>query len=233
LNSVDDYTRLWRGWRSALVIVQPENRGTAAGVLLPLLWITQHDREATVVILPSDHHVESEETLNDSLSGAVSAVVRSDTPVVLLGIQPEGPEEEYGWIVPCPGSESCPCRVASFREKPDASTAACLLNQGGLLNSFIVVADSRCLLTLYRTELPLLCRPFERLNADRSGKPWEQEDLFDLYRSIPCTDFSRDILEGAADRLWVYPVPPCGWSDLGTPRRLTMHLTRHSGPPGR
>jgi len=224
------HTRWWESELTGIppenVIVQPENRGTAAGILLPLLWITQHDGEATVVILPSDHYVSSEETLNDSLSDAVAAVVRSDAPVVLLGIKPEGPEEDYGWIVPCPGRESCLCRVASFREKPDASTTACLLSQGALLNSFIVVADSRCLLALYRKELPRLWRPFERLIADRGDDSWEKKHLSDLYHSIPSLDFSRDILEGAADSLWVYPVPPCGWTDLGTPQRLTQHVTR-------
>jgi mannose-1-phosphate guanylyltransferase len=36
------------------VLVQPENRGTAIGMLLPLLWILEHDPQATVLSLPSD-----------------------------------------------------------------------------------------------------------------------------------------------------------------------------------
>jgi mannose-1-phosphate guanylyltransferase len=226
-----------RWWESELVgippgnvIVQPENRGTAAGILLPLLWITQHDGEATVVILPSDHYVGSEKTLTRALRNAVSAVSRSEAPVVLLGIKPDGPEDEYGWIVPCPGPESCPHRVASFREKPDASTSACLLRQGALLNSFIMVADNRCLLALYRKELPQLWRPFEQLMGHPNDNRWQEKNLVDLYQSIPSLDFSKDILEEATDTLWVCPVPPCGWTDIGTPERLTQHLTHHGRP---
>ncbi|MBD3871801.1 MAG: NTP transferase domain-containing protein [Acidobacteria bacterium] len=177
-----------RWWRSELtgipsdnIIVQPENRGTAAGILLPLVWIARHDRNATVVILPSDHFVESEDTLNGALNQAVSTVSRSEAPVVLLGVKPEGPEEEYGWIVPCPGPENCPHRVASFREKPDASTAASLLNQGALLNTFIIVADCRCLLALFKERIPQLWQPFERTMDGRTVDSWQQTDLADLW----------------------------------------------------
>ncbi len=223
-------------WRSELnelpsdnIIVQPENRGTAAGILLPLVWIARHDRNATVVILPSDHFVESEDTLNGALNQAVSTVSRSEAPVVLLGVKPEGPEEEYGWIVPCPGPENCPHRVASFREKPDACMAASLLNQGALLNTFIIVADCRCLLALFKERIPQLWRPFERTMDGRTADAWQQTELADLYHSIPSLDFSKDVLEDAAEKLWVYQVPSCGWTDLGTPQRLGEHIVRHGG----
>jgi mannose-1-phosphate guanylyltransferase len=208
------------------VIVQPQNRGTAAGILLPLLWISHHDSEATIVILPSDHFVGAEETLASSVDDAVSAVVHSEAPIVLLGIKPDGPEDDYGWIVPCRGCGGCLCPVASFREKPDTSTAAYLASHGALLNSFIIVADSRCLLNLYRNKLPALWRPFERVTAHHDSDLWKREDLSVLYESIPSLDFSKDILEGTPGGLCVYPVPSCGWTDLGTPQRLTRHVER-------
>jgi mannose-1-phosphate guanylyltransferase len=227
-----EHERWWKpelsGYPAENIIVQPENRGTAAGILLPELWIARHDPSATVVILPSDHYVDSEEILNNSVSNAVSAVNRSEAPVVLLGVKPDGPEEEYGWIVPCPGPLNCPHRVASFREKPDACTAASLARHGGLLNTFIIVADSCCLLALFKHRVPQLWQPFERAMPRRSEETWPRDDLANLYHSIPSLDFSRDILEGASDEIWVYPVPLCGWTDLGTPRRLGEYLVRHA-----
>jgi mannose-1-phosphate guanylyltransferase len=223
-----------RWWESELtgiparnIIVQPENRGTAAGILLPLLWVSQHDRQATVVVLPSDHFVESEQTLVDSLVEAISAVTESEVPVMLLGIKPDGPEREYGWILPCGRCEHRPCHVASFREKPDVSTSECLLRQGALLNSFIMVAKIRCLLTVFQETLPQLWRPFQPVIGSMSDGSWRGDVLAELYGSIPCLDFSKDLLETATDRLWVYPVPPCGWTDLGTPERLTQLLAHH------
>jgi hypothetical protein len=37
-------------------------------------------------------------------------------------------------------------------------------------------------------------------------------------------DFSRELLERCTDDLTVVAVPPCGWSDLGTPTRLMRFL---------
>ena len=199
--------------------------------MLPLIWIVRHDRAATIVILPSDHFVESEETLDGALKQAVSTVTRSEAPVVLLGVEPEGPEEDYGWIVPCPGPESCPHRVASFREKPDTCTAASLLSQGALLNTFIIVANSRCLLALFKEKIPQLWGPFEQTLAGGRTGFRQRKDLADLYHSIPSLDFSKDLLEEATEDLWVYPVPSCGWTDLGTPQRLSDHQVRHGKHP--
>jgi hypothetical protein len=43
-------------------------------------------------------------------------------------------------------------------------------------------------------------------------------------------DLSRDVLQRSTAFLSVIRVPPCGWSDLGTPDRLHRFLER---PPRR
>jgi hypothetical protein len=52
--------------------------------------------------------------------------------------------------------------------------------------------------------------------------------LLALYDRLPELDFSRDLLEGRAADLCVLRVPPCGWSDLGTPRRVGEIVKRLS-----
>lgn len=220
-----------RWWVSELVdlparnvIVQPENRGTAAGILLPLLWITEHDPDARLVILPSDHGVASEETLHNAIVDVLACAPRPSSGMVLLGVQPQGPETDYGWIVPKAGGFGPLRRVACFREKPDAGTAAELLSKKGLLNTFILIVGGRCLLALFETVLPQLWRSFRPLFEKMQNGFSFEEDLALLYHSVPTLDFSKDLLERAGDTLWVHTVPACGWIDIGTPDRLTGHL---------
>jgi len=206
------------------VIVQPENRGTAAGILLPLLWITERDPDAQLVILPSDHGVVSEDTLHTAIVDALLDTASAHAGLVLLGVRPERPETGYGWIVPSPGEHLGLHPVASFMEKPDATTAASLVGPGALLNCFIMIADSRSLLELFQTELPQLWESLHPVFDGRTHDSERQQQLAELYGSIPIFDFSKDLLERTADELWVYPVPACGWLDLGTPERLARHL---------
>lgn len=214
------------------VIAQPENRGTAAGILLPLVRITRRDPNARLVILPSDHGVASEETLHRAVIEALACAPHSNSEIVLLGVQPKGPETGYGWIVPHPQEHGGLRSVAYFREKPDAASAASLRTQGGLLNSFILISGGRFLLDLFKTDLPQLWRAFQPVIGNEQNPLSMDLDLTHLYHSIPTLDFSKDILEHVADKLWVYPVPACGWLDLGTPERLTGHLIAQGQPPG-
>ncbi len=223
------HRRWWKpelaGIPAGNIIVQPSNRGTAAGILLPFLWISRQDHDATVVILPSDHYVRSEDVLEESIRRAMAAVDSKYRGVVLLGIKPHGPETGYGWIVPCEHAQECPYRVSSFSEKPDTATSVCLLCQGAFLNSFILVASCRSLRQLFQDELPQLWQAFEPSLGDG---PWEESHVASLYQSIATQDFSKDVLERSSANLWVQPVPECGWDDLGTPERLTKHLMRHA-----
>jgi hypothetical protein len=45
-------------------------------------------------------------------------------------------------------------------------------------------------------------------------------ELASLYTRHPAIDFSRDVLQKHPDRLQFLTIPPCGWSDVGTPERL-------------
>jgi mannose-1-phosphate guanylyltransferase len=206
------------------VIVQPENRGTAAGILLPLVWILRRDPGARLVILPSDHGVASEETLHNAIVDALACAPRTESGMVLLGVRPNGPETDYGWIVPQSGGVGPLRRVARFLEKPDPATAAELLRKEGLLNSFILIVGGRRLAAHFATTLPRLWCWFQPLLDPLRDWHGIERDLADLYDSIPTYDFSGDLLERSAKMLRVHPVPACGWLDLGTPDRLTGHL---------
>ncbi len=208
------------------VIVQPRNKGTAAGLLLGALAVLQRDPYATLVILPSDHFIEDEDALLEALRRALVAAARRPRAVVLLGIAPEEPDTEYGWVVPEPGTDQATSGVRAFVEKPGALLAVQLMEQGALWSSFIMVGHLDALLSLYEHTQPALLAGFL---ACLARPPGSADGTEELYASLPVRDFSRDVLQARTETLRVLRVPALGWSDLGTPQRLARCLARIGG----
>jgi len=209
------------------VISQPENRGTAHGILYPLLHIAARDPEATLLLLPADHHVRDEAALARSLQRAAALAAESPRTTFMLGIAPAEADPELGYIVPATADHAGPARVLQFVEKPSPARAAELLARGALWNVFIIAASVRALLDLYERRLgPTVTEmraAVDALRGDRAATAVE-----DLYRRLPVVDFSRDVLEGQESKLRVVSVPDCGWTDLGTPQRVAESLRRLS-----
>jgi mannose-1-phosphate guanylyltransferase len=209
------------------IVVQPLNRGTAAGLLLPLMHILTRDRKARVVVLPSDHYIADEQVLHRAIKTGVGALDRLKNRLLLLGITPDVVDPAYGWIVPKGDSNAVIYEVATFVEKPDLKRASALYRQGALWNSFMFVGLASTLLTLYGFALPELFQKFLMTLGDKRSLADEARVQL-VYESLASHDFSRDVLEPAAPLLRVLPVPPCGWSDLGTPGRLERYLSRQN-----
>jgi mannose-1-phosphate guanylyltransferase len=203
------------------VIVQPRNRGTATGILLALVHVLlRSDETARILVLPSDHYVEDEETLRRTLAAALEAPRHKENRLVLLGMTTRDFDPEYGWIVPAPGSLGEMRDVVRFVEKPDCGTARDLSKSGALVNSLILVTESSVILQLYQETHPGILRLF----IDCFSEKTRCGSIDDLYDLISASDFSRDVLERSAHRLSVLVVPECGWSDLGTPARIQVFM---------
>lgn len=216
-----------RWWRlevaelpAANVIVQPRNRGTAAGILLPLLAIHRRDPEARIAILPADHFVRSEHVLAATIRRAFVALARGDSRAVLLGITPDAAEGDYGWITAADRLEDAARPIASFVEKPGPEVAGRLFAEGAVWNSFVFATTSRGLLELYAERLPDLLESFRSV-AKRAATT---DELAEIYERLPAEDFSGRLLQGSEASLAVIRAPACGWTDLGTPARLIACL---------
>lgn len=208
------------------VIVQPQNRGTAIGLLLPLLHIAQRDPQARVVILPSDHYVRDEAVLSRALRRAVSRLANDTGHLWLLGISPDEADPELGYIVPGNRDDSGALHVSQFVEKPPATLARLMIERGGLWNAFILAGGVARILALFERRYPELLSEMRRVVQLDHTSPDQPVAASDLYPRLPELDFSRHVLEGSEATLRVLPVPACGWSDLGTPRRVSETLRR-------
>jgi mannose-1-phosphate guanylyltransferase len=218
----------WRDQLRALpsenVIVQPQGRGTAPGIYLPLLSIAARDPDAEIAVLPSDHHVDDERAVRQAFAAAYEVAGRDSDAIVMLGITPDSPDTQYGWIVPRGVPVAGASRIELFVEKPAREVARQLMNQGALWSSFWLAARAPALLDAFRSALPELVHGLPAEIPGDSSARERAERLRARYAELAPTDFSRDVLERVPGRLRVITVPPCGWSDLGTPDRIATVL---------
>ena len=209
------------------VVIQPANRGTAPAILYSLLRIAARSPAGSVAIFPSDHYVSSDEVFMAYVGVAFDAIQENPDSVILLGIEPERPEVQYGWIEP---GESVPSRQAigiyrirRFWEKPGFERAKSLFAHDCLWNTFVIVACIPSILQLVEVATPELFRAFSRLQTVL-GTDAEARAVESLFDAIPNTDFSRDVLATHSERLAVLPVPGVSWDEWGEPRRVLNSL---------
>jgi mannose-1-phosphate guanylyltransferase len=233
---VADYHRRWwqpleLGIPASNLISQPRNRGTATGILLPLLHIVHRDPEATLLVLPSDHYVRNEDVLAGSLRAAMQELEDDRSHVILLGITPDEPDCELGYIVAEGADRGEVGAVREFVEKPDVATARALIAQGGVWNSFIFAANARTLLRAFEARCPDLVGEMRHI-VTSTNSSMRHARLAQLYEQLPTLDFSREILQRSPGLLRVMTVPACGWTDLGTPRRVVETVSRFPSKSG-
>jgi mannose-1-phosphate guanylyltransferase len=217
------------------VVVQPANKETAPGVLLPLLWITERDPGATVVLFPADHFIWEEERFVTHVRAAVRAAQRVRDRMVVLGVEANAPEQSYGWIAPGlsfeidGGTELY--RVRSFWEKPDRPTAARLFANGYFWNTFVVAGHVTAFVRATRQSVPEVLESLT-VAAAFLGTQYEADVLTATYRRLRATNFSQAVLAGQPDGLLTLPVRGVYWSDWGDPERILRTLRRFDRRPG-
>src|SRR5437867_7123245 len=94
------YGSLLKNVPKTRLLVQPDNKGTAPAILFSLLRIAQLSPSATVAFFPSDHSFADDDEFMSHSDSAFNATRTNPETVTLLGIKPESPEVEYGWIEP-------------------------------------------------------------------------------------------------------------------------------------
>jgi mannose-1-phosphate guanylyltransferase len=224
------YTPLLSGTPSGNLFVQPENRGTAPAILCALLHLAETGHTGPVAIFPSDHYISDDTLFMHHVYTALRAVDCSPQLTVLLGIAPDGPETEYGWIEPgsplsLPAAGTCKIsRIRRFLEKPSREVALQLYDRHYLWNSFILIANTTTLLSLIAKALPELYAMFEDVRPFFGGAA-EAEILQSIYRHLPSADFSDSVLAAFPAEFSVLPVKGVTWSDLGDPKRLLAAIS--------
>jgi len=206
------------------VVIQPENKETAPGILLPLVALSRRYPDAVVTVFPSDHFIREEGLFMGHVELACHAIERELSDLILLGIEPQG------------GATDSLRRIVRFIEKPEVEMARTLAADGALWNSFVMVFRASTLLEVVQALAPQLFGAFERIRR-AVGMAEEQDIIGAEYRAMEPVNFSRSVLEALPRhsqwRLSTLPVRGVTWSDWGSERRLMADLETFGLPARR
>lgn len=220
--------------RVGKVLVQSQDRGTAAGILLPAHWVAWRDPQATVAIFPSDHFVANDAAFMRHVGCLAAVVERHPGRIVLVAATPDSVETGYGWIEPGVELERSFAgkirTVDRFVEKPSPEGARACLARGGLWNTFVMVAKVSAILDAGRRALPDLCERLWRIRSSAESEG-EARAIERAYARASTADFSQSVLASCPARLAVSQLPPVSWSDWGTPERVIATLRQEGIAP--
>jgi mannose-1-phosphate guanylyltransferase len=212
------------------IIGEPCKKNTAPALVFAAELIAQrHGRGSIVCCLPSDHYIADEDGFRNVIKNACT--VAKEGCLVTLGMKPDRPSTEYGYI--CPVSvipaavsgnlpRSCHCepracggtkdprhairwsKVSQFTEKPKKELAEEYIKKGYLWNGGIFVWSVKTFLEEIKRYAPELYTEelhCSPLTADR------------YFNNVPSISIDYALME-RSDKVAVIPAE-IGWSDVG------------------
>jgi len=223
----DEVRRQLAGRPEATIIVQPANKETGPGILLPLVHLYKRDPKAIVSVFPSDHFILEEERFMAHIDLALQAVASDPSRMVILATEAQDAEVEYGYVLAGEnnaGFDFYGTRpVARFIEKPAKEVAGHLVLAGGLWNTMVMVFKVKTVLEMFARIQPVAFQRFMVI-LEAIGTPYEQNTVEQVYRNLEPINFSKGFLEHVPRHypraIHVLPVLQVFWSDWGSRKRV-------------
>ncbi len=202
------------GIKAADIILEPCPRNTAAVAAVAAAWISQYNDGALALIAPADHHMEDAAGFRRAAITGAGAAMKGH--IVTFGIKPAYAHTGYGYIQSAEELSQGVYSVASFREKPDAKTAASYLASGGYYwNAGIFLYHPQAMLDAFAAHAPLIAdgaRKALAASAAENGARLLDEKIFS---ETPSDSVDYAIME-KTDRAAVVAPVDVGWSDIGS-----------------
>ncbi|MCL2348623.1 MAG: sugar phosphate nucleotidyltransferase [Planctomycetaceae bacterium] len=222
--------------RSENVLVEPVSRNTAPCIGLAAVYLLRNDRDAVMVVMPSDHIIEPRSVFCDTIRFAVDLVEESPERLVTLSVRPDFPSVSYGYIECGKKIESDASRkwnaltsarhVSRFHEKPDAQTSEMFLQSGRFRwNTGIFVWKARRILDMIDRYQPEMGRHLKNI-ADAVKNGDFPETLEREFQAIQGISIDYAVLEHAESMVTIEAT--FAWDDVGTWQSLDrVHAGKH------
>ncbi len=207
------------------LLLEPYNRNTAPCLAYATYSLLKRDPEAVIVATPSDLLIGDlgmfEQTIGDALDYA-----SDHDSLITLGIVPDRPDTNFGYIQVTGGKESynqsIPVKVKTFTEKPDLELAKVFLASGEFLwNSGIFVWQASVIRREMEEYLPEVTKLFKGWESEL-GSPCESAFLEKVYMNMERMSIDYGVME-KTDKAWLYPAK-FGWADIGNWESLYGYL---------
>lgn len=195
------------------IVLEPVMRNTAPAVLLAALKIQKKNKDAVMIMAPSDHWIEDEAAFTEDIRLAFEAC-RNEDKIVTLGITPSFPNTGYGYIQYDKSGEVKIRKVEQFTEKPSFEKASEFLQKGNYLwNAGIFIWNADFITRSFARNLPEMYELFEKGKGDLNSAA-EAAFIKTNYPLVADISIDYGILE-KEDNIFVIPAS-FDWNDLGT-----------------
>lgn len=186
------------------VIGEPLMKNTAPAVTYLAALIKNRDPKAVMVVLPSDHFIEKPGIWAEKMDEAI-ALADEEKMLITLGIVPDSPLSQYGYIKRSKDSVGNAFIVERFIEKPEEETARGYLKEGRYYwNSGMFVWRVDVFFDLLNLCSPELAVPARDLTVKNSREFFEKAESLSIDYAL--MEKTNEIL--------VLPLK-VGWSDVG------------------
>lgn len=196
------------------ILYEPVGRNTAPCIGLGAAYILKRNEDAVVLVLAADHLIRQEEDFRNILKKAIT-VAKQGKNVVTIGITPNRPETNYGYIKK--GKEvrrGHAVLVEKFVEKPDLQMAIQYLQSNNYLwNSGIFVWKASTIMALLQQYLPDVYQHIKKI-SDGIGSSQEFEIVREEFSAMRSVSVDYGIME-YAENLYVIE-GTFGWDDVGS-----------------
>jgi len=199
------------------LILEPFGKNTAPCIGLAALHLVRRDREAVMMILPSDHLISDTDKFAQLLQDAVAVIRQNPEALVTIGIEPTYPATGYGYIqrgAPLEAAAGKAFRVRAFAEKPDYEVAQQFISTGEFLwNSGIFVWRAANILHCIEDLMPDLSSGLKEIDK-AIGTSKEARVTERVYKQIRSDSIDYGIMEHASNVIVLEG--RFGWSDVGS-----------------
>lgn len=187
-------------------------KNTAACIAYASFKIHQKNKDAVIVVTPSDHLILKEAEFTDIVKKAVDQAKAQDK-LITIGIKPTRPETGYGYIQ-YHVEKNFAKKVKTFTEKPELSLAKKFIESGDFVwNAGIFIWGAQAIVDAMHEHMPEMAEVFEDIKS-KLGTDQEQTVIRAAYPQCKNISIDYGVMEKATN-VFVC-LGDFSWSDLGS-----------------